>query len=198
MLVVDDFVTLEPEFANILPLKEPLDGLEPEELEGRETIDELVVPLPGELLRVTLPDWLMLGLETTLELLLIAGLEALTGELLLVEGLEALTGELLLAEGIGALTLEPLLVEGLEALTLEPVDGDGLEALAGAELLETDWLPPDLLPLERDALAITGTESNNKAKAIDPRRAGGIAFRFFDCLRVIIAFLLIFSSFLAI
>lgn len=164
MLVVDGPLTLEPEFANILPLKELLDLLELElfEVEGRETIDRLVVLVPDELLGITL-------------------------ELLLIEGLGALTLALLLVEGLEALTLELLLVEGPGALTLELVDLEELEALAGAELLETDpLLPLDLLPLERDVLAITGPISNIKAKATDSR----IILIFFECLRVIMACLL--------
>ena len=186
------FLALVPEFANILPLKELLDllALELFEVEGRETIDRLVVLLLDELLRVTLELLLVEGFEVlTLELLLVEGLEALTLELLLVEGLEALTLELLLVEGLEVLTLALLLVEGLEALVLELEDLEELEALEGAELFDTDrLLPLDLLLLERVVLAITGTASKIKAKAIDNR----IVLRFFDCFRVNMACLLIF------
>ena len=205
MLVVDAFLTLEPEFANILPLKELLDlpVLELFEVEGRETIDRL-----DELLRVTLELLLVEGLEELiLELLLVEdveelilallveGLGALTVELLLVEGLEVLTLELLLLEGLEVLTLELVLVEGLEVLTLEledleePEDLEGLDDLEEEELLEADLLPPlDLLLLERDDLAITEPVINIKAKTIENR----IALRFFDCFRVNMACLLIF------
>ena len=108
-------------------------------------------------------------------------LEVLTLEL---EGLEEL-------EGRELLTLE---LEDLEELeTLEELDDlEELEDLEGAELLETDRLPPlDLLLLERDDLAITEPVINIKDKAIDNRTV----LRFFDCFRVNMARLLIFSSF---
>jgi len=153
VLVVGAVLTLEPEFANILLLKELPDllALELLEVEGRETIDRLVVLLLDGLLRVTLELLLVEGFEVlTLELLLVEGLEVLTLELLLVEGLEALTLELLLVEGLEVLTLELLLVEGLEALTLELLLVEGLEALTlelllveGLEALTLELLPVD-------------------------------------------------------
>jgi len=122
----------------------------------------------GGLLLVTLLGWLTLGLELTLELLLVEGLEVLTLELLLVEGLEAVT-------------LELLLVEGLEVLALE------LEELEGEELFEADrLLPLDLLPLELAFFAVTGSASNIKAKVTVSR----ISLTFFECFRVYMACLL--------
>ena len=139
VLAAGGFLTLEPEFSNILPLKELLEDLRELELfevEGRETIDLLVVLLLGELLRVTLELLLVEGLEVlTLELLLVEGLEVLTLELLLVEGLEVLTLELLLVEGLEVLTLALLRVEGLEVLTLALLLVEGLEELTLALLL---------------------------------------------------------------
>ena len=144
-----------------------------------------------------LPDVLLLDelLRVTLELLLVEGLEELTLELLLVEGLEELILALLV-EGLEELTLEllDLEIEDLDELeTLEELDDlEELEDLEGAELLETDRLPPlDLLLLERDDLAITEPVINIKDKAIDNRTV----LRFFDCFRVNMARLLIFSSF---
>ena len=207
MLAVDVFFTLEPEFANALPLKELLEDLRELgllEVEGRETIDRLVVLLLDGLLRVTLELLLVEGFEVltlelllveglevlTLELLLVEGLEVLTLELLLVGGLETLTLELLLVEGLEVLTLELLLVEGLEVLTLELLLVEGLEVLVlelddleGVELFDTDrLLPLDLL----DFFAVTGPVSNIKAKVTVSR----ISLTFFECFRAYMVFLL--------
>ncbi len=107
-----------------------------------------------------------------------------------LEGRELLTLALLLVEGLEELTLE---LEGLDELEIldELEDLEELEAFEGAELLETDrLLPLDLLLLERDVLATTEPVINIKDKTIENRTV----LRFFDCFRVNMACLLIFSS----
>jgi hypothetical protein len=212
VLVVGDFPALEPEFANILPLKELL-----EDCRALEEIPDFgvarlgAVPL-GVLLRVTLELLLVEGLEVlTLALLAVEGLEVLTLALLVVEGLEVLTLALLVVEGLEVLTLALLVVEGLEVLILALLVVEGLEvltldrgadvdrlrlaledceALGAGELFATvRLLPLDLLL--RLCFAKTGPESNITAETIDTKTA----LRFFECFRVTMAYLLIFQLF---
>ncbi len=166
------------------------------ETDGLEVlILELLLPALLEGLEVLILELLLLELLEGLDVLilelllleLLEGLETLLLELLLpalLEGLETLLLELLL---LALLLLELLLLEGLEALTLELDDLEELEAREGAELFATDRLPPlDLLPLEPDFLAVTGSASKTKAKVIVNR----ITLTFFECFIVYMAFLL--------
>jgi hypothetical protein len=222
VLVVGDFPALEPEFANILPLKELLEDCRAlEETPDLGVVARLgAVPL-GELLRVILELLLVEGLEVltlallvveglevlTLALLLVEGLEVLTLALLLVEGLEVLTLALLLVEGLEELTLELLLVEGLEVLTLALLLVEGLEELTLALLLVEDLeeLALELEDLEGAELFATVrllpldlllrlcfAKTNPESNIMAKTVGRKIDLRFFDCFRVNMACLLIF------